>query len=288
MFFLKIPKIMLKIKIILFFTLYFFSAGYSQDFEVAPVKMTFKVDPEESQTKLLSVKNHSNFRTSFTISFADFIIDKQGKKQAIEKNSTKYSCADWITPEKTFFVLNPNEQIQLKITMNSPTDDYSARWALMYIQSVHEKTSFDVDEGFGAGVRISGRISVEIYREPAMKINPKLNIKDLREVQEEDSLNRYFVVDVNNVGKNIAQCKVTFIASNLNTAEEFEFDPIFFASYPGFPHEVKFKLPNTLPEGKYSLAALLDYGKDLTIEGIRLNKILIIAGSEKSSEKNKQ
>ena len=89
-------------------------------------------------------------------------------------------------------------------------------------------------------------------------------------------------------GKNIAQCKVTFIASNLNTAEEFEFDPIFFASYPGFPHEVKFKLPNTLPEGKYSLAALLDYGKDLTIEGIRLNKILIIAGSEKSSEKNKQ
>ena len=260
----------------------------SQDFEVAPVKMNFKVDPEESQTKILSIKNHSNFRTSFTISFADFIIDKYGKKQAIEKNSTKTSCADWITPEKTFFDINPNEQVQIKITMHPPTDDYSARWALMYVQTVHEKTSFDVDEGFGAGARISGRISVEIYREPASPLKPKLKIKDLRETAGEDSLYRYFTADVINIGKNIAKCKVTFIASNLNTAEEFEFDPVYFESYPGFPHEVKFKLPDTLPSGKYSLVALLDYGKNITIEGTRLNKILIIAGDSESSENDKE
>ncbi len=275
----------------LFFTVLFllFSLALkSQDFEVAPVKMNFKVDPEESQTKILSVKNHSNFRTSFSISFADFIIDKNGRKQAIERNSSKTSCTEWITPEKTFFDINPNEQIQIKITMQPPVDDYTTRWALMYIQTVHEKTSFDVDEGIGAGVRVSGRIAVEIYREPVMPLVPKLKIKDLREVSDIDSTHRYFTADVINTGKTIAKCKVTFIASDLNTAEEIEFDPIFFNSFPGFLREVKFKLPNTIPSGKYSLAVLLDYGKDITIEGTRLNKPLIILPSEDTEENDKK
>jgi len=257
----------------------------SQDFEVAPVKMNFKVDPEESQTKILSIKNHSNFRTSFTISFADFIIDKNGEKQAIEKNSSRTSCAEWITPEKTFFDINPNEQVQIKISMQPPVDDYTTRWALMYIQTVTEKTAFDVDEGMGAGVRLSGRIAVEVYRDPVLRLTPKLKIKDLREISDADSTHRYFAADVVNIGKNIAECKVTFIASDLNTAEEIEFDPIYFNSYPGFLREVKFKLPNTIPSGKYSLVVLLDYGKDITIEGTRLNKPLIILPA-KNSDKN--
>ena len=258
----------------------------SQDFEVAPVKMNFKVDPEESQTKILSVKNHSNFKTSFIITFADFIIDKNGLKQVIKRNSSKTSCTEWITPEKTFFDINPNEQVQIKISMQPPVDDYTTRWALMYIQTVTEKTSFDVDEGIGAGVRLNGRIAVEVYRDPLIPLAPKLIIKDLREVSDADSTHRYFKADVINTGKNIAKCKVSFIASDLNTAEEIEFNPIFFNSYPGFLREVKFKLPNTIPSGKYSLAALLDYGKDITIEGTRLNKPLIVLPIE-DSDNNK-
>ncbi len=258
----------------------------AQDFEVAPVKMNFRVDPEESQTKILSVKNHSNFRTSFTISFADFIIDKNGNKQAIEKNSSKTSCTEWITPEKTFFDINPNEQVLIKITMHPPIDDYTTRWALMYIQTVNEKTSFDVEEGVGAGVRLSGRIAVSIYRDPIVRLTPKLKIKDLREISDADSTHRYFITDIINVGKNIAKCKVMFIASDLNTAEEFDFDPVYLDSYPGFLRQVKFKLPNTLPPGKYSFAVLLDYGKDVTIEGTRLNKTLIILPKEGSNIEN--
>ncbi len=273
--------------ILIGFMLLFSLALKAQDFEVAPVKMNFKVDPEESQTKILSIKNHSNFRTSFTISFADFVVDKNGVKQTIERNSSRTSCTEWITPEKTFFDINPNEQVQIKITMQPPVDDYTTRWAMMYVQTVKEKTSFDVDEGMGAGVRISGRIAVEVYRDPVIRLTPKLKIKDLREISDADSTHRYFAADVVNMGKNIAECKVTFIASDLNTAEEIEFDPIYFNSFPGFLREVKFKLPNTIPSGKYSLAVLLDYGKDITIEGARLNKPLIILPSEDSDENKK-
>jgi len=259
--------------------------AFSQDFEVAPVKMEFVVNPDESQTKILSIKNHANFKTSFTISFADFIIDNEGHKQSIKKNSTKTSCADWITPEKTFFDINPNEQVQIKITMQPPADNLTTRWALMYIQTVKEQTSFDVDKSsIGAGIRLSGRISVEVYRKPKTPIVSNLIIKNLHEKANTDSKTRIFTTEVVNLGSNIANCKITFIASDLNTAEEIEFDPIYILSYPGFTREVKFELPKTMPPGKYSFAALLDYGKTTTIKGTRLNKTLLILPKEKGSD----
>ncbi len=265
---------------------YISNSIFAQDFEVGPVKMNFIVNPEESQTKILSIKNHANFRNSFTISFADFIIDKDGNKQAIKKNSTKTSCADWITPEKTFFDIEPSEQIQIKITIHAPSDDYTARWALMYIQTVKVQSSFDADKSsLGAGVNLSGRISVEIYRESTTKTESELKIKDLREMINEDFENRTFVTDILNLGKNIANCKITFIASDLNTAEEIEFDPISLISYPGFLREVKFELPNTMPPGKYSFVALLDYGKTTTIKGVRLNETLLILPKKEESDK---
>ena len=257
----------------------------SQDFEVAPVKMEFVVNPDESQTKLLSIKNHANFKTSFTISFADFIVNKNGSKEARKKNSTKTSCAEWITPEKTFFDINPNEQVQIKITMHPPADDYTTRWALMYIQTVKEQTSFDVDKSsIGAGISLSGRISVEVYRKPKTPIKPNLTIKNLREKVNTEDKKRTFVADIVNSGDIIANCKIMFIASDLNTAEEIEFDPIHLTSYPNFTREVEFTLPETMPPGKYSFAALLDYGKTTTIKETRLKKTLLILPKENGNK----
>jgi len=272
--------------LLIVFSCYFINTISSQDFEIAPVKMEFKVNPEESQTKILSIKNHANFKTSFTISFADFIIDKNGNKQAVKKNSTRTSCTDWITPGKTFFDINPNEQLQIKITMQPPADDFTTRWALMYVQTVKEQTSFDVDKSsIGAGINLSGRISVDIFREPETPLEANLKIKDLREQKNENNEGRTFVADILNLGKNIANCKITFIASDLNTAEEIEFEPIRLISYPGFDREVKFELPSTMPPGKYSFVALLDYGKTTTIKGTRLKKTLLILPKKEESDK---
>lgn len=276
---------MYKFLLLLSFLYILILPALAQDFEVAPVKMEFVVNPDESQTKILSIRNHANFKTSFTISFADFVIDKNGSKQAMNKNSTKTSCAEWITPEKTFFDINPNEQVQVKITMHPPADDFTTRWALMYIQTVKEQTSFDIDKSsIGAGISLSGRISVEVYRKPKIPIKPNLKIKNLREIIEPNSKGRIFIADVVNLGSNIANCKITFIASDLNTAEEIEFKPIHLASYPGFTREVKFTLPETIPPGRYSFVALLDFGKTTTIKGTRLKKTLLILPKKEKSD----
>lgn len=263
-----------------FFIICFSQALLAQDFEVSPVIMEFTVDPGESQVKMLSIKNHSNFKTPFTITFADFGIDIDGKKQVMKRNSSSNSCSEWITPEKTFFDINPNEQIDLKITMEAPSDDNQDRWAIMYIQTVKVKSSFDVDKGLGAGVHLSGRISVQIFRNSVSEITPKVSIKYLKEVNEPDSEDRKFSVFVENEGSTIANCTVMFIASDLSTGEEFEFDQILIESFPGYPREVEFVLPETLPQGEYSLVALLDYGINTTIKGTRLKETLIILDKE--------
>ncbi len=272
---------MFKSILLFLFSFLLFSNLFSQDFEVAPVKMIFTIDPSETQTKVLTIKNHSNFKTSFNIVFEDFIFDKDGKKITLEKNSTKTSCTDWITPEKTFFDINPNESVNLKITIHAPEGDYTTRWAMMHVQTVREKTSFDVDKsGIGAGVNLSGRIAVQIFRYPATKKEPNVNIKNLIEVPNPEGGERTFTTIINNEGTIIANCKVIFIASDLNSGEEIEFDPIFFDSFPGYKREIQFTLPSTIPPGKYSFAALLDYGKTTTIKGTRLKKTLLILPKE--------
>jgi hypothetical protein len=239
--------------------------------------MIFTVDPGETQSKVLTIKNHSNFKTSFNIIFEDFIFDKDGQKIVIEKNSSKTSCTEWITPEKTFFDINPNESIDLKITIHAPDEDYTTRWAMMHVQTVREKTSFDVDKSaIGAGVNLSGRIAVQIFRYPSTKKEPVLTIKNLIEIPNQDSDDREFSTIVTNEGTIIANCKVIFIASDLNSGEEIEFEPIFFDSYPNYKREIRFKLPKTMPPGKYSFAALLDFGKTTTIKGTRLKETLLI------------
>jgi len=266
--------------ILLFFFIFKFLIFYSQDFEVSPVKMYFVIDPGESQTKVLTVMNHSSFKTSYTISFEDFVIGIDGSKVPMKRNSSKNSCTEWITPEKTFFDINPNEQIQINITMQAPEDDYTPRWALMYIQTARIQTGFDADKELHASVNLSGRIAVNIYRLPSTQSAPDITIKHLQEIIDEDSEERTFSASVENNGNTITKCKVVFVASDINTGEEFEFDPVLLETHPGFPVEVKFTLPEYLPAGEYSFYALLDYGKDNTIKGTKLKETLVILEKE--------
>jgi len=259
--------------LIIFFS---FIRTEAQDFEVSPVKMYFSIDPGDSQTQVLSITNHASFKTSFTISFEDFVIDIDGTKLPIKRNSSKNSCTEWITPEKTFFDINPNEQIQINITMQAPDDDYTPRWALMYIQTARVQTGFSADKELQASVNLSGRIAVNIYRLPLTQSEPDIIIKQLQEIVDAESDLRTFSATVDNKGNTITKCKVMFIASDINTGEEFEFDPIKIETHPGFPIDVKFTLPEFLPPGQYSFYALLDIGNDNTIKGTRLKETLVI------------
>ena len=267
------------------FILVFLSAKsvFSQDFEISPASLHYKLNPFETEKKIINITNHSNSTTFFKISYSDYIFNIDGKIETVQAKSTTNSCIDWLVPDKDIFELKPNETYKLKMSMQVPTEDYMAHWGYIYVQTTKEVSSFDVDKQTAqTGVNLLGRIAIEVVRTAKIQEEPEMSIKELRELNDSEletkntKTAKTFTVLIDNQGSDIHACTVLFIASNLTTAEEYEFDLIKLKSYPGFLRKVTFTLPNTLPEGEYSFVALLDYGNKATIEGTRLNKSLFI------------
>ena len=84
-----------------------FSFALSQDFEVAPVLVSFDANPGENQNQTITVRNHSNEKHKFGLSLADYTISNEGAKAAVEAGSTGRSLADWITVNPSLLSLTP-------------------------------------------------------------------------------------------------------------------------------------------------------------------------------------
>lgn len=242
----------------------------SQDFEVAPVVLDYTAEPGDNQVKVLTVRNHSNKKTSFLVSLADFMPSMSGENKTLPPNSTKRSCANWLNINPSFFDLNPGDEIQIQVGMMVPNDQYNAAWCMLYIQPTREQTSWSVDKNLGTGVIVSGRIGVMIQQSPKSNTNNSLKISNLSETTEPGKKGRTFTATVENLGEKITRGKAYLIASNIQTAEEKQFEPIEFQTYPKMSRTIELKLPNELKPGKYSLASILDYGSKYSLEGTQI------------------
>ena len=54
--------------------------GFSQDFEVAPVLVSFDANPGENQIQTLTLRNHSNEKQKFVLNLADYTVNEEGAK----------------------------------------------------------------------------------------------------------------------------------------------------------------------------------------------------------------
>ena len=242
----------------------------SQDFEVSPLKLFFTAEPGESQTKFVNIKNHSNKAETFILSISDYTINSKGQGQYVEAGSMKYSIADWVSIAPSFFELEPNEEKQVAVTMNQPTDNNSSKWGIIFVRTAKEQTNFSVDKGISTGINISARIAIDVYQTPGTNKNYKANISNMMEVTANNDAIRSFSVLVNNLEDVITNCKIYLIATNIETAEEKTFDAINFVMFPKSSRKIVLTLPNDLPKGTYSLAAILDYGSKTNLEGTQM------------------
>lgn len=242
----------------------------AQDFEVAPVRLEFDSEPGDNQTKVVTVKNHSNKKTSFIVVLADFLPSNVGDKKVMAPNSTKRSCANWLNINPSFFELNPSDEIQIQVGMMVPNDEYSAAWCMMYIQPTREQTVWSSDKQLGAGVMVSGRIGVQIQQSPKSNANHSLKISNLNEISSPSDSVRKFSATIENLGEKITSCKVFLVASNIQTAEEYKFNPSEYEIFPKMTRVVELFIPNKLNSGSYALAAIVDYGSKYSLEGTQI------------------
>ena len=242
----------------------------AQNFEVAPIRLNFSVDPGETQTKTITVKNNGNNKSSIVLSFQDYLIYKNGDRKVLSAGSSKNSIAQWITLNPSYLEINPNQAQTVEVTLQAPNDNYSSKWGILNVSTAKEQTAFQADKELTTGLSVFGRINVNLSYTPMGESNKRVQISNLKEVTKPEDTLRRFTANVDNLGNTITDCKIYLIASNLQTMYEKKFQTVNLKAYPQTSRNVELTLPNKMPEGTYSLSAILDYGSSKALEGTQI------------------
>jgi P pilus assembly chaperone PapD len=243
---------------------------YAQDIEVAPVRINFNIAPGESQSRSVTVKNHGNSRETISLQMQDYLVQRQGGMERLPSGSTRNSIASWISLSPSVVELEPNESANIQVNLQAPSDEYMAKWGILSFVSTQEQLAFTADREVQTGVMISGRIDIFLFYNPATGEAGRVSISNLQEVDSPVDNERRFRVNLDNLGNRITACKIFLMASNLSTMKEEKFRTIEVTTYPQTSRTVELVLPNTLPAGRYSLAAILDYPGSESLKGTQI------------------
>jgi len=258
---------------LIFLILIISSIGYfvsAQDFEVAPVLVSFDANPGETQTKKLTIRNHSAERQKFIINLTDYELTPDGGKKPEEAGSSPNSLTNWLIINPSFLELNPNESAEVELIMQVPRTGFNTRWGKIDVQVAKEQTESTVDKQLATGVILVPRIAVLVKQSPRANQNYKAAIQDFKEVTKPQDKYRSFEATIINTGDKIIDAKVYLALANMETAEEEKFPPKHYTVYPGFERKIKLTLPVSILKGTYAIAILMDYGNNTPIEGAQL------------------
>ena len=243
----------------------------AQDFEVSPALISFKLNPNEIGTQKVLLTNHSDKKQSFELKMSDYSIDSLGNKLRMPPGTSKRSCANWISISPSLLELNPNETKQIDVTMTVPSDGFSSKWVLIYVQTSKEQSDFSKpDKAVATGVLISPRIVIQVFQSPSLNNNYMATIQKFKEITKKGDKERSFSVEISNVGDKLINAKVFLNLANTSTGIETKFNAETIKVLPDAKRQLVLKLPSDLPKGKFALAALLDYGHNTDIEGAQL------------------
>jgi hypothetical protein len=244
--------------------------GYTQDFEVAPVLVSFDANPGEVQTQVITVRNHGNERHRFVLNLVDYSVDEEGAKISLETGSSERSLVDWMTINPSILELNPNQSAEANLVMTVPRTGFNTRWGMIQVEVAREQMPHQADKQLATGVVVVPRIVVLVKQSPRSNQNYKGTVTDLREVEKTNSGQRNFEAILINTGDKILDAKVFLALANLETAEEMQYRPIPVTIYPGYQRRVVLTLPDQPEPGQYALAFMMDYGHRAPVEGAQI------------------
>jgi len=192
-------------------------------------------------------------------------------KNVLKKVIENKSCKDWLTLNPSFFDLNPNEVKEVKVVLQTPPGHSETRWCMIYVSATEEQTSLAADKQLKSGVKVKPRIGVRVIQSPKSNTNWKGAIAELKEITKANDTLRTFQANVSNTGDKVIEGKIYLVLSNLETAKEIKEKPERINVLPGAVKIITMTLHKNVPPGKYSLAAILDYGNNSTLEAVQMN-----------------
>ncbi|MDP3014193.1 MAG: hypothetical protein Q8M92_08140 [Candidatus Subteraquimicrobiales bacterium] len=156
----KSLKVIFSLFLLSVFLLQPFSA-FAQDeasFSVSPPKIEITIDPGISAEAAIRVLNSGKIDLNFRAYLQDYRITEKNEFVFSDPGHESYSCASWITLDKTSFLLKGGEDVEVKMTLNVPENaEPGGHYAMIFFETSAAGAGKE-----GATVGIAGRIGTAV------------------------------------------------------------------------------------------------------------------------------
>jgi uncharacterized cupredoxin-like copper-binding protein len=237
----------------------------AQQFEIAPNRLDFNLEPGQWDKMTVNVINHSDKSRNYTVILNDWTIDDEGKVSYFEPGSTEHSCSDWITMMPDSFELAPNETQEITLVMKAPNRENAliSKWAMLNVNEIADKfETLRGDKNTIPDVPKNASTGVYIFQSSESDFLPNAKIEKFIKSEEENTIN----VEIRNIGETIIKGNLALIIKNLQNEEENQPDVKEFTLMPGISGTFTFQFPEHMKKGVYLITGVLDYSDEKNIE----------------------
>jgi hypothetical protein len=241
----------------------------AQRINVNPTILSFNVNPGGISTQIITITNLSDKKQNYQLTLGDWLRDSVGGHKYFAPGTLERSCSKWITFDNSVVEIEPQKSRDVRVTLTAPSDPKIAeemKWSMIFIQNVLEQTG---DEAKGAKMKATirevYRIGIHVYQTPLALKQKEARAVSLEPDKVEKNVYNFSLV---NTGKAMLECKARLLLTNLSNGEEIKLDETEFPVFPEGKRVVKLSIPTTVPKGKYSMLAILEYDPDMPLEAI--------------------
>ena len=230
---------------------------------VSPAHFHLALDPGESKTYEITVKNDTEKAQRFRVNKYDFNMNGKGKTGFLPSGTGKYSLSRWLNLSPTFVEVAPGEKKKINFTVSIPTgaDGERSAWNVIMIEQEEPRKKLEPakkSEGTVAlGVIPTFAFGVFVYQNPPNVANNNVEITNF--MLDQSSAENIMTIEATNKGDGIAYCTSYIDLTNLNTGDQQRLSVKRFTIVPDLIRDFKHALPEDLPKGKYMAVGVLDY-----------------------------
>lgn len=252
---------------------------------VNQAKIRLMVDPGETKTGVIEVENPSDQTLTVKASLEDweYSASHDGAKEFFPQNTTKHSCANWISFFPPEFIMTPYSKQKLNYSVKVPQDITDGHYAVLFLETSTPNPS--AKEGVGMNVVI--RIGSLFYIEPKGLVARKAETSNFSLQRKPEDSSLVINIDLKNSGNAdiTAAGNYSIIDKNGMVYARGGFPDAY--TFPGDTAKLTASWKEFVPEGKYSLVLTLDIGKSLEEAGLGRGPIIVKESEIEIGKNNK-
>jgi hypothetical protein len=247
------------------------SAALAQRVSINPTILSFNLKPGETSTQTITIINLSDQKQSFELSLGDWLRDSLGSHKYFPAGTLTKSCANWVKLDNAIVEVEAKQTKDVRVTMNGPSDTSQfkeMKWAMLYVQNAAEQAGNTTAAAKASAKLVEVfRFGIHIYQSPPQLTNHEAKAISLTP----DTLKNTYNFSMINMGSTQLTCKARLELTNLQNGKEIKLEEVEFPVFPGAKRIVQLTIPPTIPAGKYSMLALLDYDSSMPLEAVELS-----------------